>query len=57
MPDIDNETLRCTEFVCPKFPKCKRALKCCALDDFFEDVMLKKEDCFDLPDKPFFLEK
>ena len=48
---------KCFEFLCPKFPKCTRAVSCCAMDDFFQDVTLTRSQCFDLPDKPYFVEK
>lgn len=54
----DDKQWKCFEYICPKFPKCERAVgSCCAVGDFFEDVTLSKEQCFDLPDKPFFREK
>ena len=49
---------KCFEFVCRLYPKCERAAgSCCALDDFFEDAAIRKEDCYDLPGKPWFREK
>ncbi len=48
---------KCFEFICPRFPKCKRAVTCCAMDDTFENVTLSKEQCFDLPEKPYYVEK
>ena len=49
---------KCFEYICPNYPKCETAVgSCCAIGDYFEDVTLKKEQCFDLPDKPFFKEK
>ena len=57
MKNIDDDKLKCFEFICPLFPKCKRAVSCCAVDDFFEDVTIKKEECFCLNDKPLFKDK
>lgn len=49
---------KCFEYICPKFPKCLWAVgSCCAVDDFFEDRTLRKEQCFDFPEKPFFRKK
>ena len=57
MTEQEKKPWKCFEFVCPRFPKCERAVSCCAVDDFFEDVTLTKEQCFDLPEKPFYKEK
>ena len=57
MSTEEKREYKCFEFLCVKFPKCVHASSCCALDDFFEDVTIKKEECFDLPDKSMFTEK
>ena len=49
---------KCFEFVCRLYPKCEHAAgSCCAIDDFFEEMTLSAEECFDLPDKPLYREK
>ena len=49
---------KCFEILCARYPKCRHAAgSCCALDDFFEDVTLTPEMCFELPDKPYYEEK
>lgn len=48
---------KCFEFECPLFPKCGRAVICCAVDDFFQNLTLTKEQCCAKSDKPFFIEK
>ncbi|MGI5874563.1 MAG: hypothetical protein ACOX8R_07920 [Bacillota bacterium] len=49
---------KCFEYLCPLYPKCACAAgSCCAVDDFFEDDAVSREECFDLPAKPFFREK
>lgn len=54
----ENKAPKCFEYLCPKFPICENAVgSCCAVDDFFGDASLPKEDCFDRPDKPLFKEK
>ncbi len=54
----EEQKLKCFEIICPKYPKCENAAgSCCAIDDFFENVTISKEDCFDKEDKPFFKEK
>lgn len=54
----EQKEIKCYEYTCPLFPKCETAgMDCCGVDDFFEGVTLTKEQCFDLPDKPYFKEK
>ena len=49
---------KCFIYICPLYPKCRTAAAgCCGVDDYFESSSLLREECFDLPDKPFFKEK
>ena len=48
---------KCFEYGCPLFPKCATAAGSCAIDEFFEDVTLSKEQCLLTPDKPFYKPK
>lgn len=54
---MEEKDLKCFEFVCSRFPKCARAVTCCAVDDYFQDVTLKREQCFDFDDKPYYIER
>ena len=52
------EQRKCFEYRCSLYPKCSLAAgSCCAVDDFFENMTIAAEECFDLPDKPLFKEK
>ena len=57
MTDMETKPWKCFEYVCSRFPKCERAVSCCAIDDFYEDVTLSKEQCLDHPEKPYYVEK
>ena len=57
MGEDDANDLKCFEYVCPLFPRCEHAAGGCGVDDFFDDVTLNRERCFDIADKPLFKEK
>ena len=58
MMDDRKEEKRCFTYLCDRYPVCRRAFgSCCAVEMPEDDMIIQPSECYELEDRPLFIEK